>query len=88
MSNCGKIKILVVSANPVTTSFLSLEREKREIEEAIRYSPYRDFFTIEMLHAARITDLRRMFADPQRTPNILHFCGHGGGKKEIGRAHV
>ncbi len=83
MSNCGKIKILVVSANPVTTSFLSLEREKREIEEAIRYSPYRDFFTIEMLHAARITDLRRVFADPQRTPNILHFCGHGGGKKGL-----
>lgn len=83
MSNCGKIKILVVSANPVTTSFLSLEREKREIEEAIRYSPYRGFFTIEMLHAARVTDLRRVFADPQRTPNILHFCGHGGGKKGL-----
>ena len=83
MSSRDKIKLLLVSANPITTSFLRLEQEKRDIEEALRYSPYRDSFVIDMLHAARITDLRRAFADSQRTPNILHFCGHGDGENGL-----
>lgn len=83
MSSCDKIRLLLVSANPITTSPLSLEQEKRDIEEALRYSPYRDSFAIEMLHAVRITDFRRAFADSQRTPNILHFCGHGDGESGL-----
>lgn len=83
MSNCEKIKLLLVSANPKDVPFLRLEQEKRDIEEALRYSPYRDSFAIEMLHAARIVDLRKAFADVQRTPNILHFCGHGGNERGL-----
>ena len=79
----GKVKILIVSANPETTKPLRLEQEKRDIEEALMYSPQRDFFVIEILHATRISDLRRIFVDPKRTPNVLHFCGHGSGKKGL-----
>lgn len=79
----GKAKILIVSANPETTRPLRLDQEKRDIEEALMYSPQRDSFTIEILNATRISDLRRIFVDPQRTPNVLHFCGHGSGAKGL-----
>ena len=78
-----KVKILVVSANPETTRPLRLEQEKRDIEDALIASPLRDFFEIDTLHAARLSDLRRKLVDPKSTPNILHFCGHGSGAKGL-----
>ncbi|QFS44768.1 GUN4 domain-containing protein [Nostoc sphaeroides] len=65
-------KILILTAIP---HGLRLDREIREIEEAIRRSVRRDFFEIRVRTAVRSQDIRRAIA--QERPQIVHFCGHG-----------
>ncbi|MEJ6485989.1 CHAT domain-containing protein [Nostoc punctiforme UO1] len=64
--------ILVLTAIP---HGLRLDREIREIEEAIRQSTNRDLFEIRINTAVRPQDIRRAIAEEQ--PQIVHFCGHG-----------
>lgn len=54
---------------------LRLDREIREIEEAIKRSTNRDLFEIKVRTAVRPQDIRRAIAEEQ--PQIVHFCGHG-----------
>ncbi|NEP43958.1 MAG: CHAT domain-containing protein, partial [Okeania sp. SIO2H7] len=70
-------KILILSANPKSTSSLRLDEEMREIKEGLRRSPSRDLFLIESAEATRYRDIRRAILDYQ--PNIVHFSGHGAG---------
>ncbi|RQH47535.1 CHAT domain-containing protein [Okeania hirsuta] len=70
-------KILILSANPKSTSYLRLDEEMREIKEGLRRSPSRDLFLIESAEATRYRDIRRAILDYQ--PNIVHFSGHGAG---------
>lgn len=70
-------KILILSANPKSTSSLRLDEEMREIKEGLRRSPARDLFLIESGEATRYRDIRRAILDYQ--PNIVHFSGHGAG---------
>lgn len=65
-------KILILTAIP---HGLRLDKEIREIEEAIRRSIKRDLFEIRIRTAVRPQDIRRAIAEEQ--PQIVHFCGHG-----------
>ncbi|PLZ93804.1 CHAT domain-containing protein [Fischerella muscicola CCMEE 5323] len=65
-------KILILAAIP---HGLRLDKEIREIEEAIRRSVRRDLFEIRVRTAVRPQDIRRAIAEEQ--PQIVHFCGHG-----------
>ena len=54
---------------------LRLDKEIREIEEAIRRATRRDLFETSVRTAVRPQDIRRAIAEEQ--PQIVHFCGHG-----------
>lgn len=74
-------RILILSANPKGTSALDLDIEMREIREALRRAENRDRFSLEFRVAARPRDLRLALLEVK--PNIVHFSGHGTGKKGI-----
>jgi hypothetical protein len=65
-------KILVLTA---ITHGLDLDREIRQIEEAIRRASNRDIFEVKIRTAVRPQDIRRAIAEEK--PQIVHFCGHG-----------
>ncbi|MCP6759905.1 MAG: CHAT domain-containing protein [Fischerella sp. CENA71] len=65
-------KVLILAAIP---HGLRLDKEIREIEEAIRRATNRDLFEIKVRTAVRPQDIRRAIAEEQ--PQIVHFCGHG-----------
>jgi Effector-associated domain 1/CHAT domain len=65
-------KILILAAIP---HGLRLDKEIREIEEAIRRATNRDLFEIRIRTAVRPQDIRRAIAEEE--PQIVHFCGHG-----------
>ncbi|WP_315786828.1 hypothetical protein [Fischerella sp. JS2] len=54
---------------------MRLDKEIREIEEAIRRVFNRDLFEIRVRTAVRPQDIRQAIAEEQ--PEIVHFCGHG-----------
>lgn len=66
-------KILILAAIP--HGGLRLDKEIREIEEAIRRCTNRDLFEIRIRTAVRPQDIRRAIAEEK--PQIVHFCGHG-----------
>jgi hypothetical protein len=68
----GRQKILILTAIPHR---LRLDREIREIEEAIRRTMRRELFEIKTKTAVRSQDIRR--AIEEERPRIVHFCGHG-----------
>ena len=68
----SKKKVLILTAIPDS---LRLDKEIREIEEAIRRSVKRDLFEIKIRTAVRPQDIRRALAE--ELPQIVHFCGHG-----------
>ncbi len=65
-------KILILAAIPHD---LRLDKQIREIEEAIRRATKRDLFEIKVRTAVRPADIRRVIAEER--PSIVHFCGHG-----------
>jgi hypothetical protein len=69
--------ILMLAANPKGTSSLHLDREAREIIEALQRAKYRDCFLLEQRWAVRPKDLQRALLNV--TPRIVHFSGHGLG---------
>ena len=54
---------------------LRLDKQIREIEEAIKRAIKRDSFEIKIRTAVRQQDIRRAIAEEH--PQIVHFCGHG-----------
>lgn len=73
--------ILVLAANPNDTPRLRLDQEVREIDNGLRRSQRRDEFVLKQQWASRPVDVRRAMLDFK--PNIVHFCGHGGGEEGI-----
>ena len=65
-------KILILAALP---DRLRLDKEIREIKEAIQRAARRDLFEIREWTAVRPQDIRRAVAEER--PEIVHFCGHG-----------
>jgi hypothetical protein len=68
-------RILILAANPTSLDLIRTDVEIREIEEGLRSSKKRDFFTLEKKLAVRPRDLQRAILDVE--PSIVHFCGHG-----------
>ena len=76
-----KIRILFLSANPSTTSWISVDEEAREIFERIQEGPYRDDFELQKHTATRPADLQKWLL--MYRPHIVHFSGHGHKKQRI-----
>lgn len=72
-----KIKILILAASPENMTRLRLDAEMREIGAGLRRARYRGRFQIEHSLAVRPLDLQQALLDVE--PQIVHFCGHGGG---------
>lgn len=77
----GRIRILMMAANPVTTQRLALDEEAREIEHRLRLSRDRDAFELATRWAVRPDDLLRFLNEI--TPHIVHFSGHGSRAGQI-----
>lgn len=75
------IKILFLAANPRDTDHLRLDKEMREIDEALRQAKYHDKFDIEQQWAVRVADLQSHFL--RYEPDVVHFSGHGSPTSEI-----
>lgn len=71
----GSISVVLVCANPRGTDPLRLGAEERALREAIRLATHRERFSITVLHAATIDDLRRALL--RDTYDIVQFSGHG-----------
>lgn len=69
------IRILYLSANPEDTERLRLDKEMREIREAVDLSTHRDAIALEYRTAIRIRELNRALL--QYRPTVVHFSGHG-----------
>lgn len=86
-----KNNILVVFANPHGSDPLRLGTEDRVIRECLKLSKYRDYISLNILHASTIHDVRRALLDASY--RIIQFSGHGTGKglafeNEIGQIHL
>ncbi|BAY44986.1 WD-40 repeat-containing protein [Scytonema sp. HK-05] len=81
MSNTHVKTILILTANPTSTSRLRLDEEVREIDEGLRRANKREEFNLEQKWAVRQRDFYRAMLDYQ--PQIVHFCGHGAGEDGI-----
>ncbi|NJK31006.1 MAG: CHAT domain-containing protein [Deltaproteobacteria bacterium] len=71
--------LLIFAANPADLPELALDKEVREIQNALRHS-------LKPIHvkqqwATRPQDLRRALLDHK--PTYVHFCGHGNGHDGI-----
>jgi len=70
-------KILILSANPKSTSQLRLDEEVRNIHTRLEHSKNRDQFEVITRLAVRVDDLHHALL--YKEPQIVHFCGHGSG---------
>lgn len=70
-----KIKILFLSANPLNSSPLRLDKEVREIESELLRSKKREQFELIKFSAVRVRDLQTGLLD--HAPHFVHFSGHG-----------
>ncbi len=77
----GKIRLLMLAANPDTTRRLAVDEEARQIGEKLRLAQDRDAFTVTTCLAVRPADLLQYFN--QHRPHIVHFSGHGSSAGEI-----
>jgi hypothetical protein len=81
MDNNIYTRILLMSANPLSTSRLRLDEEMREIKEGLKRSKQRDKYIINTAEAVRYRDIHRAILDYE--PQIIHFSGHGAGEKGL-----
>ena len=71
-------KILFLAANP--RKDLNLEKESQRIKDKLKRSKYRDEFQFITEFAVRLDDLRQAMLE--NNPQIVHFAGHGVGKRK------
>ncbi len=76
-----KVNILLLSANPITTSVLKLDEEMRAIMQKVRAADHRDLINITIGGAVRPDDLLQ--AMNEHRPHVVHFSGHGSPAEEI-----
>jgi len=75
------VRILILAANPLSTSAHRLEVESRSILEKIWSSELSASFEVMQHHAVRVSDLQSHLL--RRRPHIVHFSGHGNEAGEI-----
>ncbi|BAZ28289.1 hypothetical protein NIES4074_07200 [Cylindrospermum sp. NIES-4074] len=73
--------ILILSASPKGQYHLRLDEERRDIEEGLERSQHRKQFHLIKKDAVRPRDIQRAMLDIN--PQIVHFCGHGGGDEGL-----
>ncbi|MBW4671468.1 MAG: CHAT domain-containing protein [Cyanomargarita calcarea GSE-NOS-MK-12-04C] len=69
--------ILILAANPKTTSHLRLDEEVREIDAGLQRAKKRELFDLKQRWAVRVQDVYQSLLDFK--PQIVHFSGHGTG---------
>jgi tetratricopeptide (TPR) repeat protein len=69
-------KILILAANP--RKDLNLDREIRDLKRIIESSQDSEDFEVVNELAVRVSDLQDLLF--KYRPQIVHFCGHGGGE--------
>ncbi|BCX10821.1 hypothetical protein CEN41_10005 [Fischerella thermalis CCMEE 5330] len=69
--------ILILTANPLSTSRLRLDQEVRDIAAGLERAKKRDQFVLESKLAVRPRDIQRAMLESN--PSIVHFSGHGTG---------
>ncbi|HEY9872163.1 MAG TPA: restriction endonuclease [Candidatus Obscuribacterales bacterium] len=74
-------KILILAANPKTTSRLRLDEEVREIDDGLYRARHRDQFELVQRWAVRPRDIHRAMLEIN--PQIVHFAGHGAGEEGL-----
>ncbi len=67
--------ILILTANPKTTTSLRLDEEVREIDAGLKRAKKREEFNFEQRWAVRVRDVSQALLDFE--PQIVHFSGHG-----------
>ena len=72
-------KILILASNP--RKDLNLDEEIRQLREVIDNSRDREEFELVDALAVRVGDLQDLMLKHQ--PQIVHFCGHGGGAQGL-----
>ena len=77
----GKVKILLLTANPSGTTALRLDEEMRAITQKVRAAEHRDLIEIVTAGAVRPDDLLQ--AMNEHLPHIVQFSGHGSLNDEI-----
>ncbi|MCD7060128.1 response regulator [Pelagibacterium xiamenense] len=77
----AKTRVLMVSANPISTQRIMLDEEVRSIESRILLSEHRDSIELIPKFAARPQDLLEHLN--RFRPHVLHFSGHGSETEEI-----
>lgn len=81
MSNPSSLKsILLVAANPKSTTSLRLQEEEREIKMRLRLSGYGKV-PINSVVATRPRDIQQALLDFK--PQIVHFSGHGASQQGL-----
>lgn len=70
-----RIRVLMLAANPLSTTRLAIDEEARQITERLRLSRDRDAFDLITCWAVRRMDLLQYLN--QHSPHIVHFSGHG-----------
>lgn len=73
------MKILILASNP--RKDLNLDDEIRILKSVIDRSRDRDQFEVVSEPGVRVGDLQRLLL--RHKPQIVHFCGHGGGKEGL-----
>ncbi len=82
MNNFTPVKtILILAANPASTSKLRLDEEVREIEEGLLRANKGEQFKLEQKWARRPRDFYQAILDYK--PQIIHFSGYGAGNEGI-----
>jgi uncharacterized protein YjbI with pentapeptide repeats len=67
--------ILILTANPKTTTTLRLDEEVREIDVGLKRAKKREEFNLEQCWAVRVRDVSQALLEFE--PQIVHFSGHG-----------
>lgn len=85
------LSILVISADPKDASRLRIGQERRELEQALHVTRFRDSFQIRDITSCRIRDIAR--ALDEHNPTILQFIGHGDSnglcfENDLGKAQI
>jgi len=80
-SNVIARKILILAANPKSTSRLRLDEEVREIDEGLYRAKHRERFELVQKWAVRPRDIYRAMLEVN--PHIVHFAGHGAGEEGL-----
>src|SRR5258708_28086102 len=76
-----KIKILFLAANPLTTSWIRVDEEARQVREKLERGSKADQFELLTYPATRAADLQELLM--KNEPHIVHFSGHGSLAEKI-----